>query len=61
MAQRVGWSWRALNDLEDLADYIGADSPTFAGIVMKKIVSQTRMLAEPDARFLNSMMKVSEN
>jgi len=37
---------RALHDLESIAEYIDADSPTYAGIVVKKIVSQTRMLAK---------------
>jgi addiction module RelE/StbE family toxin len=46
MAYRVGWSRRALNDLEDIAEYIAADSPTYARNVIKKIVSQTRMLAQ---------------
>ena len=44
MALRVSWSRRALHDLEDIADYIASDSPTYAGIVVKKIVTQTRML-----------------
>lgn len=46
MAHRVGWSRRALNDLEGIAEYIASDSPTYAGIVVKKIVNQTRMLAQ---------------
>ena len=45
MAHRVSWSRRALQDLEAIADYIAADSPTYAGIVVKKIVHQTRTLA----------------
>ena len=46
MAHRVDWSRRALNDLESIAEYIAADSPTFAGIVVKKVVSQTKLLAK---------------
>ena len=46
MAHRVTWSRRALQDLEAIADYIAADSRTYAGIVIKKIVSQTKMLAQ---------------
>jgi toxin ParE1/3/4 len=46
MDQRVGWSRRALNDLQGIAEYIAADSPTYARNVIKKIVSQTRMLAQ---------------
>lgn len=46
MAHRVGWSRRALVDLERIAEYIAADSPAYAGIVVKKIVSQVRMLAQ---------------
>lgn len=46
MARRIGWSRRALNDLEGIAEYIATDSPTYAGIVVKKIISHTRMLAQ---------------
>jgi toxin ParE1/3/4 len=46
MAHRVEWSRRALQDLENIAEFIGRDSPTYAGTVIKKIVSQTRMLAQ---------------
>jgi len=56
MAHRIGWSRRALNDLEGIAEHIAADSPTYAGIVAKKIVSQTRMLAQ----FPRSGRKVPE-
>jgi addiction module RelE/StbE family toxin len=45
MAYRVVWSRRASHDLEAIADYIAADSPTYAGIVVKKVVHQTRALA----------------
>ena len=56
MAHRIEWSRRALRDLEAIAEYIAADSPTFAGVVVKKIVSRTRMLAQ----FPRSGRKVPE-
>jgi|SRR5580693_10289193 toxin ParE1/3/4 len=46
MAHRVAWSRRALQDVDAIADYIAAESPTYAGIVVKKVVNQTRMLAK---------------
>ena len=46
MAHRVGWSRRALSDLEGIAEYIAADSPSYARNVIKKILSQTRMLEQ---------------
>lgn len=46
MAHRVDWSRRALQDLESIAEYIATDSPTYAGIVVKKIVSQAKTLAK---------------
>jgi toxin ParE1/3/4 len=45
MAHRIVWSPRAAKDLESITDYIAADSPTYAGAVLKNIVNQTRMLA----------------
>jgi toxin ParE1/3/4 len=45
MAHRVGWSRRAIQDLESIAEYIAADSVTYAGIVVKKVVNQTKTLA----------------
>jgi toxin ParE1/3/4 len=45
MAHRVDWSRRALHDLESIAEYIAADSPTYAGIVVKKVVAQAKALA----------------
>jgi len=32
-----------LQDLEAIAEYIAADSPTYAGIVVKKVVNETRI------------------
>lgn len=46
MAYRIAWSRRALQDIEDIADYIAGDSPTYAGVVVKKIVRQVRVLAQ---------------
>ena len=46
MAHRVTWSQRALQDLEAIAGYIATDSQTYAGVVVKKIVNRTRMLAQ---------------
>jgi toxin ParE1/3/4 len=45
MAHQVVWSRRASQDLEAIADYIAADSPTYAGIVVKKVVNQTKSLS----------------
>ena len=45
MAYRIVWSPRAAKDLDSIADYIAADSPTYAGTVLKNIVNQTRILA----------------
>jgi toxin ParE1/3/4 len=56
MAHRVAWSQRALQDLEAIADYIAADSPTYAGIVVKKVVNLTSTLA----RFPRAGHKVPE-
>ena len=44
MAYRVSWSRRALQDLEGIAEYIAADSPNYAGVVVRRIVSQARQL-----------------
>jgi addiction module RelE/StbE family toxin len=56
VAYRVVWSRRASQDLEAIADYIASDSPTYAGIVVKKVVKETRMLA----RFPKAGRKVPE-
>ncbi len=45
MAHRIVWSQRAAQDLDSIVDYIGADSPAYAGTVLKNIVNQTRILA----------------
>lgn len=46
MANRIGWSRRALSDLEGIAEYIAADSPAYASNVVKKVLSQVRILAQ---------------
>ena len=44
MAQRVVWSPRALTDLEEIATFIGSDSPSYAKAVVRRIVNLTRSL-----------------
>ena len=56
MAHRIVWSKRAARDLDSIIDYIAADSPAYAGIVLKNIVNQTRILA----RFPRAGHKVPE-
>ncbi len=56
MAHRVSWSRRALKDIEGIAEYIASDSPAYAGTVVKKIITETRMLAQ----FPRSGRKVPE-
>ena len=46
MVHQVTWSRRALHDLEGIAEYIAADSATYASIVVTKILNGTRMLAQ---------------
>jgi toxin ParE1/3/4 len=45
MAYRIVWSRRAAQDLDSITDYIAADSPAYAGVVLKSIVHQTQILA----------------
>ena len=56
MAHRIVWSSRAAQDLDSITEYIAADSPAYAGVVLKNIVNQTRMLA----RFPQAGRKVPE-
>ncbi len=56
MAHRIVWSRRAAQDLDSIVDYIAADSSAYAGIVLKNIVNQTRILA----RFPQAGRKVPE-
>jgi toxin ParE1/3/4 len=46
MAHRIVWSRRAAQDLDSITDYIAADSPAYAGVVLKSIVNQTKILAQ---------------
>jgi plasmid stabilization system protein ParE len=46
MAYRVVWSARALADTDAIASYIAADSSSYASTVVRKILSQTRVLAD---------------
>jgi toxin ParE1/3/4 len=45
MAHRVVWSARALADVDAIASYIAADSSSYAGTVVRKILSLTQTLA----------------
>jgi plasmid stabilization system protein ParE len=56
MAHRIVWSRRAAQDLDSITDYIAADSPAYASVVLKNIVNQTRILA----RFPRAGRKVPE-
>ncbi len=56
MAHRIVWSKRAAQDLDSITEYIATDSPAYAGIVLKNIVNQTRILA----RFPQAGRKVPE-
>ena len=56
MAHRIVWSSRAAQDLDSIVDYIAGDSPAYAGVVLKNIVNQTRILA----RFPQAGRKVPE-
>jgi addiction module RelE/StbE family toxin len=56
MAYRIVWSRRAAQDLDSITDYIAADSPAYAGVVLKNIVNQTRILAH----FPQAARKVAE-
>jgi toxin ParE1/3/4 len=56
MAHRIVWSRRAVQDLDSLTAYIAADSPAYAGVVLKNIVNQTRILE----RFPRAGRKVPE-
>jgi len=56
MAHRIVWSRRAAQDLDSITDYIAADSPAYAAVVLKNIVNQTRILA----RFPRAGRKVPE-
>jgi len=44
MALRIVFLSRSLSDIESIAEYIAADSPTYARTVVKRIVDSTRKL-----------------
>lgn len=46
MAHRVVWSPRALADVDAIASYIAADSPFYAGSVVRRIVGLVRTLEQ---------------
>lgn len=56
MAHRVVWSQRAVDDIEAIATYIAADSATYAGNVVKRIVNLSKTLTH----FPRSGRKVPE-
>jgi toxin ParE1/3/4 len=56
MAHRIAWSRRAAQDLDSIIDYIAADSPAYARVVLKNIAHQTRILE----RFPQAGRKVPE-
>ena len=45
MAYQVVWSPRAIEDLEAIAQYIAADSTSYAAAVIETILSTTRKLS----------------
>jgi plasmid stabilization system protein ParE len=45
MAYRVAWSPRAVEDLEAIAEFISADSTTYAAAVVKTILNTARNLS----------------
>jgi toxin ParE1/3/4 len=56
MAHRIVWSRRAVQDLDTIIAFVAADSPAYAGAVLKNIVNRTRILA----RFPRAGRKVPE-
>jgi len=46
MAITVKWSPEAIDDLENIAEFIARDSRFYAGTVVKKIIKTTRNLKE---------------
>ncbi len=45
MARQIRWSPKAAADLEAICDYIGRDSPHYAALFARQIVSAVRSLA----------------
>lgn len=56
MAHRVIWSLSAIADVEAIAAYIAADSPSYARGVVRRIINLTRNLS----RFPQAGRKVPE-
>ena len=56
MAHRIVWSRRAIQDLEAIADYIAKDSPIYASILVRRVLNQTKLLAQ----FPNAGRRVPE-
>lgn len=46
MAHRVVWSGRAIADVDAIATYIAANSPSYARTVVRNILMSTRSLAQ---------------
>ena len=46
MAYRVGWSPRAIEDVDSIAAYIAQDSETYSSAVVRKILHRVRQLIE---------------
>jgi toxin ParE1/3/4 len=46
MADRVVWSFRAVSDLDGIAEYIAQDSPAYAAVVVRTIVGRTKTLSQ---------------
>jgi len=47
MAYRVGWSPRAVEDLEAIAEFISADSTAYAAAVVKTILTARNLSSLP--------------
>ena len=46
MAVRLIWSPRSLAELQDIGDYIAHDSPTYARLVVRRIVDRVSLLPD---------------
>ncbi|MBE3597602.1 MAG: type II toxin-antitoxin system RelE/ParE family toxin [Limnochordaceae bacterium] len=46
MAREVVWTFRALQDVEAIADYIARDSPGYGASLVARLVHAARSLAE---------------
>lgn len=46
MDYSVGWSSRAIADVNSIAEYIARDSPTYASTIVDKILGTTRNLVQ---------------